>query len=228
MDGIKCNRCKSEQVVKEGISRGKQRYKCKRCKSRFVPHTPKITDKLQQEILELYTEGTGIRSIARFLSISHTTVIRHIRKLDEKHKPVIPLRAEHIEIDELYLYVGSKKRRHWLWLATCRETGRILGSRIGGRGSATLKKLYDDIAPVECTRYYTDGHAPYKNVLPKKKHQAGRGLTNMAEGINSAVRHYLARFRRRSKCYTKNLTMAEASVRLLIYRLNQKRMVKAA
>jgi len=90
-----------------------------------------------------------------------------------------------------------------------------IGFCTGSRGTKTLEKLMQGISPIECERYYTDRHAPFAKVLPKDKHRTYPNQTNTIEGINSAVRHYLARLRRRNKCYSKSITMVEASIMLL-------------
>ena len=40
------------------------------------------------------------------------------------------------------------------------------------------------------------------------------------EGYNARIRHYLARFRRKSKCYSKAEHMIEKSLKLLMLKLN--------
>ncbi|MFJ1327997.1 IS1/IS1595 family N-terminal zinc-binding domain-containing protein [Capnocytophaga canimorsus] len=40
------------------------------------------------------------------------------------------------------------------------------------------------------------------------------------EGYNSRIRHYLARFKRKGKCYSKSKTMLENSLKLLFLKLN--------
>ena len=44
--------------------------------------------------------------------------------------------------------------------------------------------------------------------------------TFTVEGYNSRIRHYLARFRRKTKCYSKAKHMVEASFKLLMLKLN--------
>jgi insertion element IS1 protein InsB len=44
--------------------------------------------------------------------------------------------------------------------------------------------------------------------------------TFTVEGYNSLIRHFLARFRRKSKCYSKSKNMIEKSLTLLILKLN--------
>jgi insertion element IS1 protein InsB len=47
--------------------------------------------------------------------------------------------------------------------------------------------------------YVTDDFAPYRQVLPQNRHAVGKDLTYTAEQHNSDTRHWLARFRRKSK-----------------------------
>jgi insertion element IS1 protein InsB len=44
--------------------------------------------------------------------------------------------------------------------------------------------------------------------------------TFTVEGYNSLIRHFLARFRRKSKCYSKSKNMIEKSLKLLMLKLN--------
>jgi len=192
---------------------------CKECHSRFIPVSPRNKP---NKCVKLYTEGSSLRSIGRLLGISHVTAMRWIKLMAKKLRPPNPTYARHIEIDELYFYLGSKKKKRWLWLAICRETKRILGFCSGGRGTKTLQKLYNRISPIQCERYYTDRHAPFAKVFPKEKHRNYPNQTNTIEGINSAVRHYLARFRRRSKCYSKSIAMVEASIVLLSCKFSER------
>jgi len=62
----------------------------------------------------------------------------------------------------------------------------------------------------------------YYNVYPKlladTVHLASKALTHTVEGTNSRIRHYLARFHRKTKCYSKSLKRVEQSLLLLQYR----------
>jgi insertion element IS1 protein InsB len=46
--------------------------------------------------------------------------------------------------------------------------------------------------------------------------------TYAIDGYNSRIRHYLARFKRKTKCYSKLQYMMEVSLRLLFLKLNNK------
>lgn len=228
MTNCVCKKCKSVKTIKAGKIKGRQRYKCKICKKTFVPGEQKsINTKKKKEAIELYLEGMSIRGIGRYLGVSHTTIINWIKEMAEKLRPVLPLHAEHIEIDELYFYLKSKKIKRYLWAALCRHSKRILGFQVGGRGKITFKKLYYKILPIETKKYFTDDHAPYK-VLPKEKHSTKYGQTNSIESFWSSLRHFTARFRRKGKCYTKSEAMVEATMNLFMYKQDRKYFKMAA
>jgi len=68
----------------------------------------------------------------------------------------------------------------------------------------------------------SDYWKPYENIVPKEKHVQSKAETFTVEGYNSLFRHFLARMRRKSKCYSKSVKMLELSVLLLMaYRNNQ-------
>ena len=62
----------------------------------------------------------------------------------------------------------------------------------------------------------TDYWRAYAEFLPKKIHTRSKAETYTVEGYNSIFRHFLARLRRKSKCYTKSLEMLKYSVLLLM------------
>lgn len=220
---VKC-KCGSPHTVKAGFARKKQRYKCNKCQRRFVLKIKVKRDKKKEEFLvQLYLEGLGIRSIARILEINHVEIQRLIKRLGAERKTVRPLYSGAIEIDEIYYYTKKKARKRWLWLAVCKDTKRILGYQTGTRGRTTLKKLIEKIRPIACGHYYTDEHISFRGLLPEKKYTASKRYTTTVEGINSAVRHFLARFRRKSKCYTKSEAMLHATLNLFVENYNERK-----
>ena len=59
----------------------------------------------------------------------------------------------------------------------------------------------------------------YGEFVPSSKHFASKAETSTVEGYNSCIRHYLARFRRKTKCYSKSQKMMCHSLRLLMQKL---------
>lgn len=66
----------------------------------------------------------------------------------------------------------------------------------------------------------TDYWSPYEKFVPKNKHIQSKAHTYTVEGYNSLFRHFLARMRRKSKCYSKSQEMLEYSVKLLMIKKN--------
>ena len=105
-----CPKCSSEKCTKDGIIKGKQRYRCKSCNFRHtVQHRGKSPD-VKRQALELYLEGLGFRSIGRILRCSHVAVYNWIKSFGEAAKE---LRSDStlkvVEMDEMHTYVSSKK-----------------------------------------------------------------------------------------------------------------------
>ena len=66
----------------------------------------------------------------------------------------------------------------------------------------------------------TDYWEPYEQFVPSEKHRQSKAETYTVEGYNSLFRHFLARFRRKTKCYSKSETMLRYSVMLLMAQWN--------
>ena len=66
----------------------------------------------------------------------------------------------------------------------------------------------------------TDHWKAYEKFIPKSKHIQSKAETYTIEGYNSLIRHYLARFKRKTKCYTKSTMMLRYSLILLFAKLN--------
>ncbi|HIO45307.1 MAG TPA: IS1 family transposase [Methylococcales bacterium] len=66
----------------------------------------------------------------------------------------------------------------------------------------------------------SDYWSPYEKFVPKEIHTQSKAETYTVEGYNSLFRHFLARLRRKSKCYSKCKTMLKYSVLLLMLKWN--------
>lgn len=109
---MKCPRCKSKKIRKDGNAKGKQRYNCKDCDYHFTVEkkSTAATEIDKKNALQLYLEGLGFRSIGRFLKVSHVAVYQWIKKFGEK---IDDIKSEQeikvVELDELHTYIGQKK-----------------------------------------------------------------------------------------------------------------------
>ena len=82
---MKCYKCQSEENVKAGFIRGKQRYKCKSCGCFFSVEKKSDVKTVEQKnmALEMYHAGMGFRPIGRALGISYGTVFQWVKKQEE-------------------------------------------------------------------------------------------------------------------------------------------------
>jgi insertion element IS1 protein InsB len=112
----------------------------------------------------------------------------------------------------------KKNRTVWLWLAVDRDSRNISGFRIGSRSRKALKKMMF-YSSLKAERYATDDYRAYR-LLPKEKRLVGKAHTFTIESKNSQVRHYLARFHRRTKCYSKSVHSIYDALTLLIHKIN--------
>lgn len=66
----------------------------------------------------------------------------------------------------------------------------------------------------------TDHWKAYEDFLPADRHIQSKAETYTVEGYNSLFRHFLARLRRKTKCYSKSKLMLEYSIKLLMAKWN--------
>ena len=66
-------------------------------------------------------------------------------------------KVEAAKLDELWSFVGSKKRPRWLWGALYHQTGRMVAYVFGRREDQAVLALKALRAPLGMGRFYTDG-----------------------------------------------------------------------
>jgi insertion element IS1 protein InsB len=106
-----------------------------------------------------------------------------------------------------------QKNKRWLWRAFDPIDGRTLAWVLGQRDDATCRKLLDKIG-LRGKTFVTDDWEGYHRCIPEDQLFTGKDLTFGIEQDNSNIRHYLARFRRRSKVTSRSEHMADLSLRL--------------
>ncbi len=78
-----------------------------------------------------------------------------------------------------------------------------------------MKKLWKQVEPKLPLVVATDYWQVYPVVIPSELHLATKAETHTVEGKNAQIRHCLARFRRKTFCYSKSWQMVELSLKLL-------------
>jgi insertion element IS1 protein InsB len=101
----------------------------------------------------------------------------------------------------------------WVWRAYDPLLGEPSPEFLGGRDDATCQKLLDKIG-VEGQIFVTDDWDGYHRLISESQLFTGKDLTFPIEQENSNIRHFLARFRRRTKVVSKVVEMVDFSLRL--------------
>lgn len=118
------------------------------------------------------------------------------------------------------IVIYLKKNYCWIWIAVDRYGKRFINCVLGDRSTATGQQLWDAINGIDINKAATDHWSPYEKFVPKNLHVQSKAETFTVEGYNSLFRHFLARMRRKSKCYSKSLEMLKYSVILLMTKWN--------
>jgi transposase-like protein len=113
----RCTYCHStKQQIKSGLNAsGSQRFRCRSCDRIYTPEpSPNgYPDEVRLQAVKLYLEGMNLRRIGRILSVNHQSVTNWVNayhaSLPEARAPVS--KPETLEMDELFTFVGSKKRK---------------------------------------------------------------------------------------------------------------------
>ena len=112
---MKCPKCKSQERVKDGFVKGKQRYKCQKCAYRYtVEFNTAVQPFCKRLALVLYIEGLGFRKIGRILGVSDVSVLNWIKAFgiktgDRSDKGSM---IKEVEIDEMHIYLDSNKTKN--------------------------------------------------------------------------------------------------------------------
>ena len=89
-----------------------------------------------------------------------------------------------------------------------------------GRHRPVQTLLLKTISKKSINTIYTDYYKAYESIVKNSEHIQSKAETYTVEGYNSLFRHYLARMRRKTKCYSKCKKMLEYSIRLLMLKWN--------
>ena len=110
-----CKKCGAKAAVKNGLVAGRQRYRCKACGCNFREGDNRTSEGVAAKkalCILLYAMAKGsYRMLGRILRIDHALVHRRVRAFGESlPEPGVPGGIAEMEFDEMWHFVGSKKR----------------------------------------------------------------------------------------------------------------------
>ena len=114
MGAINCKNCSSNKISKNGIVRGKQRYKCKECGYNFVVGDERTNDKiiaLKAMVVLFYALAKGsYNMLGTIFGRNRSLIYRWIKEAGLSFdEPTIDGEIKEIEFDEMWHFIGSKK-----------------------------------------------------------------------------------------------------------------------
>lgn len=113
-----CRGCGSESNYKNGVIRGKQRYKCKSCGRNFLEKDGRTKDSTVAKralavVLYTLSKATYNFLAKKIFNCSPTTIMNWIKSASAEVKmPDITDDIKEIEFDEMWHFIGSKKTKN--------------------------------------------------------------------------------------------------------------------
>jgi len=219
-DAYCCPVCQSHHLVKSGkTGNGKQRYSCKECKKRFIiSYTYHACQPATDKQIMLFTkEGLGIRSTARVLKISTTTLLKRIVVIANgiEQPPIIKGRS--YEVDEMRTFIGTKSRLRWIVYALDRSSRQVVGFNVGRRTNHTLQVVITSLKLSDARKIYTDKLKNYRFLITRGLHSTLLRATNHIERKNLTLRTHLKRLNRKTICFSRSLTVLVAVLKIYLW-----------
>ncbi len=216
MTDVICKRCQATGYVKNGMVRGLQRYKCQSCGCNFTMTAARGKPAAMKALaIVLYAMGNmSFGSIGRILGVSDVSVLNWVRA-EARALPEPEVKAEQVVVtlDEMWHFLKKSLEKHGFGELMTLSLTKPWPHVVGGRDDATCQKLLDKIG-AKGRIFVTDDWDGYHRLIPEKQLFTGKDLTIHIEQDNSNIRHFIARFRRKTKVVSKSKEMIDLSLRL--------------
>ena len=229
----KCPRCGSEERQnRAGLTTAKsQRYKCMKCGKKYTPEKKQKGYDLgmRKKAIQMYIDGTNLRRISRHLGLHHRTVSLWVQAYaKEIPNAPVPERVEVAEMDELFTFIGNKKKRIYIVTKVDRKTRCFIGCHVvWERKTDNMQKVVDQGPTAH--QYYSDAFPTYGCLVYfPGQYQVSTGKTDTysVEGDNAKLRHYLARLVRKSRCFSRCPYAFCYALRLFFFAFNSRQLHK--
>ena len=216
---MECKYC-GGTCVKDGTqSNGRQRYKCKSChrKQQALYSYNAYQKGINNAIITLTKEGVGIRSAARILDISPTTLLSRIVQIAQTiSRPPVTYSKD--------LWSGwnkelctKKVRTHLDSICLDRKSKQVVSYNIGPRTNATLNVVLETLRLSDAKRVYTDRLRNYRSLIETKIHRTSLYGTNHIERHNLTIRTHLKRLARKTICFSRSAVILSAILKIYFW-----------
>jgi transposase-like protein/IS1 family transposase len=164
---VTCHNCQSRCNRFGKHRNGLQRYRCSLCRRTFTEDHPRPLGEMRLPIekaistIRLFVEGCSIRTIERVTEVHRDTILRVLVLAGERCEKLMDetmrnLPCRRIQCDEIWTYVGKKKRNvrpgdaaelgdQWVFVALDADTKLVPVFRIGKRSSENTQAFIRDL-----------------------------------------------------------------------------------
>ena len=127
-------------------------------------------------------------------------------------------RVDDAEADEMWSYVGSKRKPRWLWHAIDHGSRKVLAYVFGRRQDEVFLQLKALLAPFGITRFFTDPWGVYPRHLAPGTHVPGKRHTQQIERQHLTLRTRIKRLARKTICFSKSIELPDIVIGLFVNR----------
>ncbi len=132
----------------------KQHYRCQVCGRQFVadPASRAHSPTLRRCVLAALNERMSLRGAERVFKVSRQTIARWLEEaaaeVEDEFMRVLPLSNTllTLEMDEVWSFIGQKKKQFWLWVALDRATRRVVAWVCGDRSAHNRLAIMGSVA----------------------------------------------------------------------------------
>nr|WP_238698793.1 IS1 family transposase [Flavobacterium circumlabens] len=192
---------------------------CKQCRKTRVEKYiyQAYKSDMDKNIIQFTKEGLGIRSTARILEISTTTLLKRIVSIAGNiHQPSIS-KGKTYEVDEMCTYISNKRNFIWVVYALEKDSKSVVSFNVGKRTNKTLSRVLDTLKLSDAKKIFTDRLKNYRYLIDEKLHSVKRFGTNHIERKNLTLRTHLKRLNRRTICFSKSLVIFMAVLKIYFW-----------
>lgn len=213
-----CRFC-AQNCIRKGFTKTIRRYYCKAC-NRFqqaVYCNMRFDEQAEYRIVAHVKSAFSIRDTARLTGFAPSSIIKVIKRMASRIKPVIIENAGGtFEIDEMRIPVAGRTDVY-LTYALNRATSKIVSFAIGKRTIEIIRSVTKSVISTNPSKVCTDGLNLYPGLIGKKKHQVSKYQTVHIERMNATLRAHIKRFSESGLSYTRSVPMADACMRIYLW-----------
>jgi len=108
----------------------------------------------------------------------------------------------------------KKQAKLWIWKVLDKFTGDLIHYECGNRSASSVSKIVESLSQRGVIFYHTDGYNAYQRVIQPNRLYQGKDQTHLIESNNARMRHYFARFKRKTCVVSRKIERVIQAIRI--------------